>query len=59
MAHPSGAWTVAAKVAETADGHVAEHAAIYLTARRLFQGEVFVPAERVEQLQRRNGMADA
>ena len=59
VAHPSGAWTVSAKVTETADGYAAEHAAIYLTARRLFQGEVFVPADRVEQLQRQNGMAHA
>jgi 2-methylaconitate cis-trans-isomerase PrpF len=44
LGHPSGIVNVAAKVG-CRDGKLqAEYAAIYRTARRLFQGEVLVPA---------------
>lgn len=48
VAHPSGAWTLAAQVTDTnSGGFNAEMASVQMTARRLFQGEVLVPASRV------------
>lgn len=44
IGHPSGAWTVSARVSETEDGFHAEKTSVRMTARRLFQGEVLVPA---------------
>ena len=47
VGHPSGAWTVAARVSDTDGGFNAEMASVQMTARRLFQGEVLVPKIRV------------
>ena len=44
LGHPSGAWSITARVAEGPEGPVAEMAGVQMTARRLFQGEVLVPA---------------
>lgn len=43
VGHPSGAWSIAAQVSDTPTGFHAEMAAVQMTARRLFQGEVLVP----------------
>ncbi|HWA48477.1 MAG TPA: PrpF domain-containing protein [Dongiaceae bacterium] len=47
VGHPSGAWSIAARVTNAKDGFHAEMAAVQMTARRLFQGEVLVPASRL------------
>jgi 2-methylaconitate cis-trans-isomerase PrpF len=44
VAHPSGVWEMAARVRDTPQGPYAEMAGAAMTARRLFQGEVMVPA---------------
>jgi 2-methylaconitate cis-trans-isomerase PrpF len=43
IGHPSGAWSVAAAVSRDNAGWRAEMAAVQMTQRRLFQGEVLVP----------------
>jgi len=43
VGHPSGAWSITARVSEGASGPVAEMAGVQMTARRLFQGEVLAP----------------
>jgi 2-methylaconitate isomerase len=43
LGHPSGVWTVSARVVQGQDGPIAEMAGVQMTARRLFQGEVLVP----------------
>ncbi|MGD9507093.1 MAG: 2-methylaconitate cis-trans isomerase PrpF family protein [Geminicoccaceae bacterium] len=53
LGHPSGIITVDAEVVEGKAGHEAVRASLYRTARRLFQGEVLVPAGRVQQLRER------
>jgi len=45
VGHPSGAWSIAATVRDTPGDPFAEMAAVQMTARRLFQGEVLVPRE--------------
>ena len=44
---PSGILPVACTVTKTADGWVAEQAAVYRTQRRLFEGRVLIPAARL------------
>ena len=44
VGHPSGALRVDAKVTGTGSDAAVEHAMVSLTARRLFQGEVLIPA---------------
>jgi 2-methylaconitate isomerase len=44
IGHPSGIVNVAAEVGERDGRPHARYAAVYRTARRLFQGEVLVPA---------------
>ena len=47
IGHPSGVMVVAAEVQDAATAPRAERASLYLTARRLFQGAVLVPASRL------------
>ena len=47
---PSGVLVVAATVKRAADGWVAEQGAFYRTARRLFEGAVYVRASRVAEV---------
>ena len=47
MIQPSGILPVACTVKRTADGWVAEQAAVTRTQRRLFEGRVLVPASSV------------
>lgn len=47
IAHPSGILEVDAEVVEETDGPRAIHCAVYRTARRLFEGQVLVPAGTV------------
>lgn len=44
VGHPSGSWSVAARVGQEGEDFVAEMAGVQMTARRLFQGAVLVPA---------------
>jgi 2-methylaconitate cis-trans-isomerase PrpF len=44
VAHPSGVWETTARVSQTPDGPRADSAGVAMTARRLFAGEVMVPA---------------
>lgn len=44
VGHPSGSWSVSAGVAQQGQDFVAEMAGVQMTARRLFQGAVLVPA---------------
>lgn len=44
VGHPSGTWPISARVGEKNGSFDAEMAGIQMTARRLFQGEVLVPA---------------
>jgi 2-methylaconitate isomerase len=44
LRHPSGILNVAAEVGQGNGERYAHYAALYRTARRLFQGEVLVPA---------------
>jgi 2-methylaconitate cis-trans-isomerase PrpF len=48
IGHPSGVWSVAAAVTGAGQGATVESASVSLTARRLFQGEVLVPATRIK-----------
>ncbi len=43
VGHPSGTWSIAAAVSESAQGVYADMASVQMTARRLFQGAVLVP----------------
>lgn len=44
VGHPSGSWTISARVRPEGTGFFAEAAGVEMTARRLFQGAVLVPA---------------
>jgi 2-methylaconitate cis-trans-isomerase PrpF len=44
VAHPSGVWETTARVSQTPQGPRADSAGVAMTARRLFAGEVMVPA---------------
>ena len=46
LLQPSGILTVACAVRQGTDGWVAEQAAVYRTQRRLFEGNVLIPAAR-------------
>ena len=51
VAHPSGVWGTMASVKQTSVGWHAGSAGISMTARRLFAGQVMVPAELVKGLE--------
>jgi 2-methylaconitate cis-trans-isomerase PrpF len=44
VGHPSGSWSVSARVEQKGKEFAAEMAGVQMTARRLFQGAVLVPA---------------
>ncbi|MFV0491158.1 MAG: 2-methylaconitate cis-trans isomerase PrpF family protein [Pseudorhodobacter sp.] len=46
VGHPSGTLEVDAEVQQTKDGPKATHGAVYRTTRRLFEGQVLIPAKR-------------
>jgi 2-methylaconitate cis-trans-isomerase PrpF len=46
IANPSGLTVVAAKVTRNGSGWTADHAVVYRTARRLFEGTVYYRAPR-------------
>jgi len=47
LMQPSGILPIACSVKKSTDGWVAEYAGVYRTQRRLFEGNVLVPASRV------------